>query len=419
MRFSKLLFVALLSLSACQGGQMPQSWNEMTQNVQSWGDQGEGGSVAPMQKNSDFEQRLQTITQKLDTNGNPNGVVAAPRGEVTESAAVNTPVKVALVVPLSGPQKSLGESMLVAGQMAMQDFRERSVELLPRDSGTTAFSAREAIDAAAKDGAKLILGPVFAEQVKAAQPGNIPLIGFTTDASAAGNNVYVMGFLPYEQTRRVADFAAERKARDLVVVAPDTPYGRAVARTATQYNKLPTKAIIAASTDSADSMIAKIAPLLSPETAILIAYDGAGTRRLVAGLKAMNVTPQNHLIMGTGVLDDPALATARELEGVFFASAPTAQRARFEKRYRAVAGKAPVRLASLAYDATALALTVAKAANDPYSPFPKSQITDPSGFAGIDGVFRFGQDGLVTRNLAVLTWTAGQLREVAPAAGSF
>lgn len=419
MRFSKFLLAALLCLSACQNGHMPQNWDEMSRNVQSWGDDGEGTRVAPMQKNSDFEARLQTITQKLETNDTADGVVPAPRGAVAQEPAVNAPIKVALIVPLSGPQKALGESMLVAGQMAMQDARQSGITLLPRDSGTTAASAQDAVRSAVQEGAKLILGPVFAEQVRAAQPGDVPLIGFTTDASAAGDNTYVMGFLPFEQTRRIVDFAADRKARDMIVIAPDTPYGRAVADTAARTDRLPAKSIIAARTDSVDSMIAKIAPLISPETAILIAYDGAGARRLVAGLKALQITPQNHLILGTGVLDDPALSTARELEGVFFASAPTAQRARFEKRYRAVAGKSPVRLASLAYDATALALTVAKATNDPYSPFPKSQIMDQSGFAGIDGVFRFGQDGLVTRNLAVLTWTAGQLREVAPAAGSF
>ncbi len=420
MRALPFISLLLLTLTACAPGQMPDGWD--------WNAPKEAAAEppAPLQRNKDFDQRLAAISQKLETEqrpwqsgpSQPNG---SDRTQPVEQAPLGAaPIKVALIVPLSGAQKDLGNSMMVAGQMALQDLRVKAIELLPRDSGDTPASAEAAVKSAINEGAKLVLGPVFAEQVKTAgRASTVPLIGFTTDWTAASNNTFVMGFLPYEQVRRVADFAAERQATGLLVVAPDSPYGRAVARTATEYNKLPTKMLIAQPADTINMMVAKIRAQLTPQTALLIAYDGVTTRRLVANLSAAGITPKTNLLLGTGLLDDPQLASAREVEGVYFASAPTAQRARFESRYRSVANKQPARLASLAYDATALAAVVAASSGNPSSPFSIADIKDTNGFAGVDGIFRFQDNGLVSRGLAILTWQAGQLREISPAPASF
>lgn len=422
MRRLSFISLIVLTLAACSPGTMPDGWDW---NAPEAKQQAAAEPPAPLQRNKDFDQRLAAISQQLETEAQP--WQSGPSQPVSNQPSVSTaapqaagPIKVALLVPMSGAQKDLGQSMMVAGQMALQDLRVKAIQLLPRDSGETPESAKAAVQAAVNDGAKLILGPIFAEQVKVAgRASTVPLIGFTTDWTAADGKTFVMGFLPYEQVRRVADFAAERKAMDILVVAPDSPYGRAVARTAVDYNRLPTKMLIAQQNDTINMMIAKIRPQITPQTALLIAYDGVTTRRLVANLAAAQITPKTHLILGTGLLDDPQLASAREVEGVYFASAPTAQRDRFESRYRSVAGKAPARLASLAYDATALAAVVASEGGDAANPFPVSEIKDANGFAGVDGIFRFQDNGLVSRGLAILTWQAGALREVSPAPASF
>lgn len=417
------LFLSMLLLTSC-AGQGPQGWN--------WPQPGqprEGAieETAPLQQSGTFDERLAEIQRNLDTpqpawQSGPD----QPTGEGAPIGRAMLPpegIKVALLVPMSGAQKSLGEAMMTAGQMALQDLRARNIQLLPRDSGTTPGSARSAAQQAVTENAKLILGPVFADQVKAASSvtnaARVPLIGFTTDVSAADGGTFVMGFLPYEQVGRILAFAAERQASDVILLAPDDAYGRSVARNAQTFQRLRVTPLIAGPADTPASISARVKSMMTPKTAILFAFDGAGTRRLLGGFNAAGLNTRNTLMLGTGLLDDPQLATARDLENVYFASAPVSQRARFHNRYRSVTGKNPERLATLAYDATALAAVVASSSQDPANPFPLSDIKDRNGFAGIDGIFRFEENGVVSRGLAVLTWTDGQLREVAAAPNSF
>ena len=78
----------------------------------------------------------------------------------------------------------------------------------------------------------------------------------------------------------------------------------------------------------------------------------------------------------------------------------------------------PLRLSSLAYDATALASVIAKTATDA-QPYTTSAITNPRGFAGIDGIFRFRADGLSERGLAILEIRSGRAKVVDPAPTAF
>ena len=118
--------------------------------------------------------------------------------------------------------------------------------------------------------------------------------------------------------------------------------------------------------------------------------------------------------MGTGQWDQPGIGTEPTLVGGWFA-APAAQGyADFSRRFQTAFGRAPVRIASIAYDATALA--AALAGNPPIRRYDREALENPQGFAGYDGVFRFRSDGLAERGLAVLEVQRGGFRTVVPAA---
>ena len=51
--------------------------------------------------------------------------------------------------------------------------------------------------------------------------------------------------------------------------------------------------------------------------------------------------------------------------------------------------------------------------------FTPSQLTNPEGFAGVDGLFRFRSNGLNDRGLAVMEVTGGGSKEVSTAPGRF
>ena len=88
--------------------------------------------------------------------------------------------------------------------------------------------------------------------------------------------------------------------------------------------------------------------------------------------------------LGTGLFDDRALAGDESMEGAWFAAPSPGLRQQFEQRFRDLYDYFPPRLATLAYDSTALAAILARrgleANNNPA--FDYSSITNPNGFNG-------------------------------------
>jgi branched-chain amino acid transport system substrate-binding protein len=96
--------------------------------------------------------------------------------------------------------------------------------------------------------------------------------------------------------------------------------------------------------------------------------------------------------------DQPETAALPALQGAWYAASSPRLRTRYDSRYRETYGEAPHRLSSLAYDATALAVVLAKSGKG----FSRQTLMDANGFSGIDGIFRFAADGTAERGLAIL-----------------
>jgi ABC-type branched-subunit amino acid transport system substrate-binding protein len=89
----------------------------------------------------------------------------------------------------------------------------------------------------------------------------------------------------------------------------------------------------------------------------------------------------------------------------------------FRARYAELYGAATPRVASLAYDATALAAVLSRAAERPY--FTEDSLRNQNGFAGIDGIFRFDEEGIAQRGLAVLEIRQKDFQVISDAPESF
>lgn len=410
---------------------------------------------------------------------NPDGLAAAPTqpavpgtGAVTAQNA--TPyyampgtttlptVKIALLVPLSGPHSDLGQALLQSAQLAMFDMGYDNLEIMPRDTLGTAAGAQNAVREALQDGAQLILGPLFADSVSAARTAlrgrNVNMIAFSTDWTLAGGNSYIMGFLPFTQVRRVIDYAARQGYNKIGVLAPNNQYGNAVLtaygsfafhnniqtvdtarytpggydladitrvfarydeRTA-QKDALTAQQEAGAFAHLSRAEIAAMMPPL-PFDAVLIPAGGAEARELANMLSYYDLLPEDVKRLGTGLLDDETLTHEQALAEAWFAAPDPSARAAFEQRYQETYGTVPPRLATLAYDATALAAVLAHSSYQRTGriSFDRAALTNPNGFAGIDGIFRFRPDGLVERGLAVLEFHKGDLRVIEPAPRTF
>lgn len=349
----------------------------------------------------------------------PNMPQAARPAPVDDAGlAPGGPVKVALLLPLSGDKASLGKNFLDAAQMAVYDTGRQGgagIELLPKDSGADSATAGAAAAQAVQDGAALIVGPVSGAVIPAVRNAapHIPVLALSNDASMAGGNVYVMGFNPAEQVRRIADFAATQNVRNLAVLVPSSVYGELVLGALAQ-----TRLNVAGvhryqkNRESIDKAVADLAAARDGIDGILIPEGGAALAALADALMKNGITAKTMPIFGTGLWDDRDSSRSAALLGGYFAAPDPAARSRFMSRIRTAQSAAPVRLATLSYDATALAAVLAAQGRG----FDEAALTNPAGFAGLDGLFRLNADHVAERGLAVMQVTAGgtQVAEPAP-----
>lgn len=341
------------------------------------------------------------------------------------TAAAGT-VRVGVLLPLSGANAGLGQALLDAAQMALFDAGNNRLQLLPRDTQGTAAGAAEAARSAVGDGARLIIGPLLATEVEGAKPvaqaANVPVVAFSTATQLAGNGIYLMGFLPRQQIERVILFAHARGLARLAVLAPNTAYGDiavAAARAAADANGTPlvrSDSYDAGAVDLSDA-VRRFAAAGIDYDSLLLPEGGAKLKALAALLPYFDIDPEKVKYLGTGLWDDSSLGDEPVLSGAWYAAPAPGPRRDFEQRFKALYHHAPPRLATLAYDATALAAVLTRGANG--GELSRAAIENPNGFTGIDGILRFHSDGLVQRGLAVLEIHRGGNIEVDPAPTTF
>jgi ABC-type branched-subunit amino acid transport system substrate-binding protein len=371
-------------------------------------------------------------------------------------------IRVALLLPLSGPNATLGHALLDAAQLAVFDVADEHFELLPRDTGGTADGAARAATAALNDGARLILGPLLAPAVEAVKPvaqsAGVNVIAFSTSIQLAGNGTYLLSFLPRQEVRRVVDLAHAKGATRFAALAPSTPYGQLVVEelraaatadggelTKVQYYdpaatdltaaaralanfdarraalEAQRKQLAAAGDDASRQALQRLANRETagdvPFDAVMIPEGGTKLKAVASLLPYYDIDPAKVRFLGTGLWDQPGLGNEPALVGGWFAAPPPEARADFEKRFQALYKHKPPRLATLGYDAAALAALLARDGTG--DPFAAAALTNPSGFAGVDGIFRFLPDGESQRGLAVLAVTRDGTEVVSPAPQTF
>jgi ABC-type branched-subunit amino acid transport system substrate-binding protein len=340
----------------------------------------------------------------------------------------NGNVRVALLLPLSGQGNAglAAQSMKNAAEMAIAEFKDPNVQLLVKDTGGTQQGTQAVTQQALDEGAQIILGPLFAQSVAAAgqlaRPRNIPIIAFSTDANVAARGVYLLSFLPESDVHRIVDYAVSHGKRSFAALVPDNAYGavveaafqQAVARRGGRVVALERYPL---SPPSFQQSAQRIAQGAARADAIFIPDNADNVPQVVSALAAAGVNLKRMQLLGTGLWDEQRIFTNANLSGAWYAAPDPAGFRGFAQRYRGRYGQDPVRTATLSYDSVALVAALSKS-QGPMA-FSEQMLTNASGFAGIDGVFRFRPDGTNERGLAVMRVTPQGGQVISPAPHSF
>jgi branched-chain amino acid transport system substrate-binding protein len=329
--------------------------------------------------------------------------------------------RVALLVPMSGSNAGVGQSIANATQLALLDTRSEQVRVTTYD---TNLGAAQAAQRALAEGAQLILGPLLAEDVRAVAPiarrANVPVISFSNDASVAGDGTYTLGYSPTQSIERVVGYARSRGVANFGGLVPNALYGT---RASTAFLRAVEGAggrVVALQTyDRAQSSLAGAVQRMAkdaPFDGVLIA-DGGATAAVAAPL-VKRVSP-NTRVLGTELWNsESGIGQRAALNGAWFASVSDTLYRQYATKYRARFGSAPYRLSSLGYDAVLLIVRIAREWRVG-SAFPEARLRAADGFSGIDGAFRFKSDGVAERSLEVQEIRGGTTVTVSPAPSGF
>jgi branched-chain amino acid transport system substrate-binding protein len=381
----------------------------------------------------------------------------AAEGPLTSPFDINRPGgvggdPVALLLPLTGRASVLGQALLDAAQMALFEIGDEGFTFLVYDTQGTAAGAEDAARLAISDGAAFILGPLFGQSAQAVKPiaatVGVNVVSFSNNDAVSGEGVNVFGLLPDEQIHRIiAHAAAERHSR-IGLLAPVGIYGDRVTdaaivaaqqagleitkvgryelgedlsdtiRVFAEYNSRRSslayqrKQLAGRSDEIAKQTMRRLEGLETlgdpPYDALLVPEGGAAIRNIAPLLAFYDIDPKRVQLLGTAAWDDDAsLGDEPALVGARYAAPSPILRHGFDQRFKQFFKYAPPRLASLAYDATLLAVSLRTAGET--ADFSAEALADAAGFAGVDGIFRFLANGQNQRGLAIL-----EVRESGP-----
>lgn len=330
--------------------------------------------------------------------------------------------RVALLVPLSGSNAGVGRSIANATMLAVLDTGTDKVRITNYDTATGAAAAAQR---AIAEGAQLILGPLLSDDVRAVAPiakaAGVPVLSFSNDVSVAGNGTYLMGYAPAQSIDRVVQYARSRGVTTFAGLIPNGLYGerastaflRSVEGTGGQVVSLQTYSRTTGGIAGAVTRLNAKAPY----GAVLVA--DAGTAAAAAAPLVKRGSGSSTRILGTELWNsENGLAAKPALTGAWFASVADGLYRQFATKYRTRFGAVPYRLSSLGYDAVLLTVRISR--DWPVGrAFPEARLRDADGFAGIDGAFRFGRDGVAERALEVQEIQAGTTVTVSPAPAGF
>lgn len=423
VRLALALLLGAITLTACNTTSGPQS-----------------SSTNPSSSNAQRPLTLPDIPRR------PKGKTI-PLVPPHKSNQADDLVRVALLLPFSAKSsgaRAEADAMLKAAELALFQLGHDRLVLIPKDTKGTSDGARAAAQAAMADDVHIILGPLFSNNVRQVMAvtgrAGPPVIAFSNDSDLAGSGALLLGLTPENELARMVGYAASNGHFLFAALAPSTPFGAksidVTRRTAYAYGgdlltwepyadganavelaspvrSVSTAAIRLPDEEDPLSETERLAQARTKYSALVLPEGGARLLTLAPLLPRFRIDPNAVQLLGTSLWKDERLLNEPVLDGAWFVAPDPAARQAFQDSYADAYGGEPRRLSSLAYDALALASSLSQTRGT--AGITRENLSNPLGFFGADGLFRFGENGLAERALAVFEIRNRRFRVIDPA----
>ncbi len=332
-----------------------------------------------------------------------------------DTAVSKASLKVAVLAPLSsqGQPGLIAKSLKQAAELALFERDNTSIQLIVKDDKGTPEGARIAAEESIKDGATLILGPLFAKSVSAAAPvaraAKVPVIAFSNDRQVAGGGVYLLSFQPAPEVERIVGYAKQKGKTRFAALIPQDAFGKAVDPVFRSAVARAGGTVVALETYATNSVLEptrKVSEAIkaaeaqgAPVDALFVPGGLEYLDSIGRLLPMLQIDTAKVQVLGTGGMDYPAITRHKALVGAWYPGPDPRGFNEFSQKYSKSYGEAPPRIASLAYDAVNVASALSSLPDD--QRFSAANLTRTQGFKGVDGTYRLLPDGTTDRPLAV------------------
>lgn len=339
--------------------------------------------------------------------------------------------RAAVLLPFSHPNsgvRSEAEGMLAGIEMALFDHGNDALLLMPKDTAGSQSVTTSVAQEALREGADVILGPLFGTNIAALNQSGlnsqVQVIGFSNDTEVAGGNTWLASVTPEEEVAALVEHAMNQGYRQFAYFGPQSDLGQRI-EAALQLEASRAGGRVAATgfypstTQSPDSEARYVANAINnaqqngSPVAVLIPERGTQLRRVAPLLSYYGMSRRAQL-MGLSGWDDAGVWREPSLRGGWFVAPPRADLQGFNTQYQRIYGRTPSALAATAYDAAALVTQLAADGK-----IEREELRSEDGFRGLNGLFRFKQDGTTERRLSVYQISGEGAAEVNPGVTSF
>jgi branched-chain amino acid transport system substrate-binding protein len=435
-----LLCLFVLIVSGCTTVPTPQNGNmEQEEYLEILPEGPTEGTALEDQLPQPVETNTKKFIDKLNQTEPPQGVSQDP----IANPPYNDKRKISLLLPFSSKSSRLREeaaSMLKAAELAIFDLNKDDILLSVHDTSGTTQGAEKATKSAIDMGADLIIGPILANSVKIssakAKQYNVPIIAFSSDIKVASKGIYLLSFPPESEINRLVNYAASKRLKRYAYLGPESRYGLRVQKEfvdavintggeitgSETYTGNDIAEMQEPAKKLADFYVKGVKKIrknngrgLMSYDAILLPEGGTSLLSLAPLLPYFDVDPTKVQFLGTSLWKNEETVREPALNGGIFAAADDKNKVKFFSDYEKIFAEEPSRLAPLAYDALTISETVTKDSSSSII----ENIERIEGFYGIDGLVRFGNDGIPERGLAIYKIENGRFKVISPAPKSF
>ena len=138
------------------------------------------------------------------------------------SIKANEKIKIGLLIPLTGENSEIGESIINSVGLAINKINNSSIEIIPKDTGSNSDMALDAAIELSNLGVKIIIGPVFNESLAYLNKVNeITFLALTNKNNNFSKNIINAGINATSQLRAIDRFIKLEKIKKTIFLTPD------------------------------------------------------------------------------------------------------------------------------------------------------------------------------------------------------